>query len=131
MIEVVSMCFKENNKFIIAMPRSSKKTKKYTFPKWLKWIINVKINKVWNKVSTQARTLVRHPYISMSDCENLTYNISETLVFWYKVCIMVHLSTLPAYVRNYRSTIPESKPLRTRRNNPFLWYTDLLSRRIS
>lgn len=38
MIEVVSMCFKENNKFIIAMPRSSKKTKKYT-------LIGGKVNK--------------------------------------------------------------------------------------
>ena len=38
MIEVVSMCFKENNKFIIAMPRSSKKTKMYT-------LIGGKVNK--------------------------------------------------------------------------------------
>ena len=38
MIEVVSMCFKENNKFIIAMPRSSEKTKMYT-------LIGGKVNK--------------------------------------------------------------------------------------
>lgn len=38
MIEVVSMCFKKDNKFIIAMPRSSKKTKMYT-------LIGGKVNK--------------------------------------------------------------------------------------
>ena len=38
MIEVVSMCFEENNNFIIAMPRSSKKTKMYT-------LIGGKVNK--------------------------------------------------------------------------------------